>query len=153
MSGPRVALLPAGLPVLLEAVEAGGGTVADLGDADALVWTNPADPEGLRDALATASVRWVQLPFAGIESFVAAGVVDGSHTWTCTKGVYGHTTAEHALALMLAAARRIHVHAAAGRWEEVSNPFERPERTLRETTVLLVGTGGIGRALVGMVLP
>jgi phosphoglycerate dehydrogenase-like enzyme len=148
-----VALLPAALPVLEEAIAAGGGRVAGLGDADALVWTDPFDPHALRRALDGSRVRWVQLPFAGIEEFVAAGVVDGGRTWTCTKGVYGPTTAEHALALMLAAARRIHVHAAAARWEEVSNPFDRPERTLRGATVLLVGTGGIGRALAEMLHP
>ncbi|MFN2588800.1 MAG: NAD(P)-dependent oxidoreductase [Actinomycetota bacterium] len=149
----RVALCPAGLPVLEEAVTNGGGTLAPVEEADALVWTDPHDPEGLRDVLKRSPAAWVQLPFAGIEAFVAAGVVDGARTWTCTKGVYGRTTGEHALALMLAAARRLHVHARAAEWEETSSPFDRPERTLRGAAVLLVGTGGTGRALVEVLGP
>jgi phosphoglycerate dehydrogenase-like enzyme len=149
----RVALLPAGLPILEQAVVAGGGVLGSLAGANALVWTDPWDPEALRRALAGSRVEWVQLPFAGIEAFVEAGVIDDRRTWTCTKGVYGRTTAEHALALMLAAARRIHVHARAAEWEAATNPFARPERSLEGARVLLIGTGGIGSALVPMLAP
>ncbi|MDQ3916778.1 MAG: hydroxyacid dehydrogenase [Actinomycetota bacterium] len=149
----RVALWPAALPVLEEAVAAGGGAVAPVEEADALVWTDPWDPEGLRKTLDGSPISWVQLPFAGIEEFVAAGVIDPALTWTCTKGVYGRAAAEHALALMLAAARRLHVHARATQWEQVASPFDRAERTLDGARVLLVGTGGIGRALVEMLGP
>jgi phosphoglycerate dehydrogenase-like enzyme len=117
------------------------------------VWTDPWDPHALGRALDASRVEWVQLPFAGIDEFVAAGVVDPAFTWTCTKGAYGHATAEHALALMLAAARRLHVHARAAEWEPVANPFERPERRLHGAQVLLIGTGGIGAALVEMLRP
>jgi phosphoglycerate dehydrogenase-like enzyme len=139
--------------VLESAVAAGGGAVAELDDANALVWTDPFDPEALRAVLAGSRIDWVQLPFAGIESFVAAGVIDADRTWTCTKGVYGRTTAEHALALMLVAARRLHVHARASEWEAVADPFARSERSLAGARVLLIGTGGIGAALVGMLAP
>ncbi len=150
---PRVAILPAALPALEEAVTAGGATLSSLEEAGALVWTDPWDPAALRRALDGSKVAWVQLPFAGIEEFVAAGVIDPAFTWTCTKGVYGPATAEHALALMLAAGRRIHVHAAATEWEAAANPFDRSERTLRDAHVLLIGTGGIGAALVEMLRP
>lgn len=153
MTDPRVALLPAGLPILEEAVAAGGGVVSPLEDANALVWTDPWDPGALQRALEGSRIEWVQLPFAGIETFVAAGAVDRDRTWTCTKGVYGHTTAEHALTLMLAAARRLHVHARAAEWEAAENPFARPERSLDGGRVLLIGTGGIGSALVAMLRP
>ncbi|HEX2057462.1 MAG TPA: D-isomer specific 2-hydroxyacid dehydrogenase family protein [Actinomycetota bacterium] len=153
MTEPRVALLPAGLPILEQAIADGGGAVSAVAEANALVWTDPRDPEALRDALNGSDIAWVQLPFAGIEAFVAAGVVDGARTWTCTKGVYGRTTAEHALALMLAAARRIHVHSRAREWEGFDDPFARPERSLEGARVLLIGTGGIGSALVAMLGP
>lgn len=149
----RVAVCPGSLPVLDDAVVSGGGAVAAPEEADALVWTDPWDPEGLRKTLEGSRIAWVQLPFAGIEEFVTAGVVDDDHLWTCTKGVYGHTTAEHALALLLAAARRLHVHARATEWEQVADPLDRTERSLGGATVLLIGTGGIGRALVGMLGP
>ena len=153
MTKALVALLPAGLPILEQAIEGGGGAVAPLEEANALVWTDPWDPEALRRTLDGSRIGWVQLPFAGIEEFVAAGVIDSARTWTCTKGVYGHTTAEHALALLLTAARRIHVHARASEWEAAGDPFARPERSLEGARVLLIGTGGIGSALVDMLRP
>ena len=152
MSAPKVAIKPATTDQLEDAVRAGGGDpVDDAATADAIVWINPRDPEGLRQVLASSSATWIQLPFAGIESFVAAGVIDPERTWTCTKGVYGHACAEHAVALMLAAARRIHQHARDRKW--VEGGFGSPERRLAGTTAVIVGTGGIGSALVPMLAP
>jgi phosphoglycerate dehydrogenase-like enzyme len=129
----------------------GGGRLVPPAEADALVWTDPSDPEALRSVLRSSPVRWVQLPFAGIESFLDAGVVDDRRTWTCTKGAYGHAAAEHALALLLAAARRIHSHARSKSW--TPRRARSPERRLNDTTVLVVGTGGIGGALARMLVP
>ena len=152
MSTPKVAIVPASTDDLENAVRAGGGEPTDAAaDADALVWINPRDPDGLRDVLKGSPARWVQLPFAGIESFFAAGVIDPDRTWTCTKGVYGPACAEHALALMLAAARRIHEHLRKKKWRD--GGFGSPERRLEGDTVVIVGTGGIGSALVPMVEP
>jgi phosphoglycerate dehydrogenase-like enzyme len=129
----------------------GGGRLVPPAEADALVWTDPSDPEALRSVLRSSPVRWVQLPFAGIESFLDAGVVDDRRTWTCTKGAYGHAAAEHTLALLLAAARRIHSHARSRSW--TPRRARSPERRLNDTTVLVVGTGGIGGALARMLAP
>ncbi len=134
-----------------EAVERAGGVIAAPEEADGVVWVNPRDPHGLRDLLARSPARWAQLPFAGIESFFAAGVIDPSLTWTCAKGIYGPACAEHALALMLAGARRLAHHARARRWEEPG--FGSPERRLKDAVVLIVGLGGIGRALAEMARP
>jgi D-3-phosphoglycerate dehydrogenase len=151
VSAPRIAIAPSSDPGLEDAVEAGGGVVSDPAEADGLIWTSPGDPEGLEQALSESPARWVQLPFAGIESFFDAGVIDPGLTWTCTKGAYGPTTAEHALALMLAGARRIHVHVRQRIWRrEGPGP---PERTLDGAVVLIVGTGGIGAALTDMLRP
>jgi D-3-phosphoglycerate dehydrogenase len=148
---PRIAIAPAAIEPFESAVRAGGGELADPAEADGLIWVNPADPQGLKDALAGSPVRWVQLPFAGIESFVRAGVIDPALTWTCAKGTYGHACAEHALALMLTAARRIHRHVREKTW--IQPGLGSPERRLKGQTVLIVGTGGIGRALVPMLQP
>jgi phosphoglycerate dehydrogenase-like enzyme len=136
---------------LEKAVTEAGGIVASYTEADGLIWVNPLDPEGLRDRLAESPARWVQLPFAGIESFFAAGVIDPERVWTCAKGIYGPACAEHALALMLAGARRLQHHARARQWEQPG--FGSPERRLKERTVLIIGTGGIGSALVDMLGP
>lgn len=152
MSAPQISIQPAITDELRGAVESSGGRVVeDPAQADGIVWINPRDPEGLRSVLDASPARWIQLPFAGIESFVAAGVIDPERTWTCTKGVYGHACAEHALALMLAAARRIHEHVRTRAWRE--GGFGSPERMLAGATVVVVGTGGIGRALVPLIFP
>src|SRR4051812_5102330 len=109
--GPKIAIEPMAEQGLLDAVAGGGGTVVPPEEADAVVWTNPRDPDGLRELLTKSPATWVQLPFAGIESFFDAGVITSNHTWTCTKGVYGHSCAEHALTLMLAGARCLNLHA------------------------------------------
>ena len=153
MTVPGIALAPVALPPLEQAVEAGGGRVVEAAEADGLVWIDPRDPEGLSSILASADPRWVQLPFAGVESFFDAGVITDERVWTCTKGIYGPATAEHALALLLAAARRLHEHARARTWREGYAQLGQPERRLTGATVLIVGTGGIGRALTEMLRP
>ena len=69
MTPPRVAVGPQHASFATDAVAAGGGTLVDIGERpDALVWLDPADVQGLADQLASApDVRWVQLPFAGVE--------------------------------------------------------------------------------------
>jgi D-3-phosphoglycerate dehydrogenase len=132
-------------------VERAGGAPAKPDNADAIVWTDPADAAGLQRALAASPARWVQLPFAGIERFVAEGVVDGSRIWTCAKGIYGPAVAEQVVALLLAAARQIHRHVAVHEW--LPDSHEVRHRRLAGTTALVVGTGGIGRSLAGLLRP
>jgi D-3-phosphoglycerate dehydrogenase len=151
MDAPRVAVLPP-IPQIEQAVRAAGGAlVNEPAEAEAIVWMNPADPEGLRDALVKSSAKWVQLPFAGIEEFQAAGVIDPARTWTCAKGTYGPAVAEHALGLLLVAARMLHRHARQRSWMRRSE-FSSARR-LKGSTVLLVGTGGIAAALVEFLAP
>ena len=147
-----VAIAPVSEPGLDDAVTSSGGRLVDPDSAAGVIWTNPADPESLKELLASSPAEWVQLPFAGIESFVEAGALDPSRTWTCAKGIYGHACAEHALALMLAAARRIHYHVRERRWTGAPG-LGAPERRLKNATVLIVGTGGIGRSLRDMLVP
>ncbi len=151
MSKPSIGILPFAEDGLKRAVEEGGGSPVESADADALVWTNPGDPEGLKEALSTSPATWVQLPFAGIESFFEAGVVDDAHTWTCAKEAYGPACGEHALALTLAAARRMHVHLHADTWRTPG--LGSPERRLKGTTALVFGAGGIGRSFIEMAGP
>jgi phosphoglycerate dehydrogenase-like enzyme len=150
MGAPRVAVLPP-VPLIEDAVRAGGGVIAGPDEADAIVWMDPSSPQGLRDALASSPAKWVQLPFAGIEEFQAAGVIDPARAWTCAKGTYGPTVAEHALGLLLMAARLLHRHARTKGWMRRSD-FA-PARRLAGATVLLVGTRGIGAALADFLQP
>ena len=151
VTGPLIHIAPVSEPGLEDAVTRGGGRLASEADADGVIWINPRDPQGLKDLLGRSSATWVQLPFAGIESFVGAGVVDPSLTWTCAKGIYGPACAEHAVALMLAGSRRLAHHARERKWDEPG--LGSPERRLKDATLLIVGLGGIGRALADMVRP
>jgi D-3-phosphoglycerate dehydrogenase len=149
---PIVAVAPKGEGPFMEAVTAGGGQATGrLKGADALIWLDPDDPRGLKHAVNKHQPKWVQLPFAGIEKFVRKGAIDDGRVWTCAKGIYGSSTAEHALTLMLAASRRLHEHLLAQGWRR--GGFQTPERRLHGSTVLIVGTGGIGSALAPMLKP
>jgi phosphoglycerate dehydrogenase-like enzyme len=128
-----------------EAVERGGGRVsADPEEAEAIVWLGSAS--GLSEVL-YENVRWVQLPSAGVESWLESGVIDDRRVFTSAVGVYAGTVAEHALALMLAGARRLHECARATEWEE------RWGRLFAGSTVVILGAGGIGRALIQLLEP
>jgi phosphoglycerate dehydrogenase-like enzyme len=148
MARPRVAIVPRDKDDLHRDVAASGGQVVEPAEADAIIYTDARDPSALTQVLDESPARWIQLPFAGIEPFFDAGVVDSDHTWTCAKGIYGPSTAEHALTLMLAAARKIPHYARATAWVQLGG-----ERMLKEANVVLVGTGGIGRALLSMLRP
>ena len=151
MNEPRIHIAPVSEPGLEAAVIRGGGVLVPPAEAEGMIWVDPRAPEGLKELLSGSPARWVQLPFAGIESFFAAGVIDPALTWTCAKGIYGHACAEHALALMLAGSRRLAHHARARRWEEPG--LGSPERRLKDATLLIVGLGGIGAALAEMTAP
>ena len=111
MCPARVALAPEGVREwLVDAVVAGGGTLVAPSEADVLVWAEPAQPDALEQLLSSdgAPIRWVQLPWAGIEPYRDLLMSDAERTgriWTCAKGVYAEPVAEHALTLLLAGLR------------------------------------------------
>jgi phosphoglycerate dehydrogenase-like enzyme len=144
---PAVAVLPrAGY--LADAVTAGGGRVVDPADAAVLVWTDPADDAGLAAVLdGHPHLRWVQLPWAGIEPHLEVVRAHAERTWTCGKGVYAEPVAEHALALGLAGLRGLDRYARAGRWTVPRG------RNLLGARVTIVGGGGIAESLLRMLGP
>lgn len=136
------------LPVIVEAVEAGGGAVVGVDEADALIWTDPRDA-GLLDLVlagpAGDRLRWVQLPFAGVDAFLR--LIDAERVWTSTKGAYAEPVAEHALALALAGLRGLTARARADAWGEPAG------RRLMGGRVTIVGGGGIAAALIRLLAP
>ena len=143
----RVAVAPSRATHVVEAVELGGGSVVALTEEpEALVWMAPDDPAGLQEAVRSApSLRWVQLPFAGVERFT--DVLDPSLTWACAKGVYADPVAEHALALTLAGLRSLPERARARSWGEQA------ASTLYDAEVVVLGAGGITASLLGLLAP
>lgn len=146
MTGPRVFVGPDARPELVDAVRAGGGEPSPLADAEAIVYYGTDDPRELRD-LVHPGIRWVQLPHAGIEPWANAGLVTVDPVVTCASGSYGPAVAEHALALILAAARHLSEYARATSWGGNHT------RELAGSTVGIVGAGGIGGALVRLLAP
>ncbi len=147
---PIVAVAPASRPDMHDAftaaVVAGGAEVGDASRAEALVWADPARAAAFPEVIAGApGVRWVQLPYAGIEPF--ASHLDDRFVWTCGKGVYAAPVAEHALALLLAGFRHLVGYSRATRWEAPVG------RNLLGANVVVLGGGGITEHLVALLAP
>ncbi|WP_040795073.1 D-isomer specific 2-hydroxyacid dehydrogenase family protein [Nocardia higoensis] len=136
--------------VLEKAVADAGAKLVDIDAAAGLVWVG--GPEEFPETL-PESVRWVQLPAAGIEDWFARGVF-ARHPgvrFTSAAGAYSASVAEHALALLLAGVRHLPAHLRARSWRQ--QEFFPHVGTLRGATVAIVGAGGIGRALVPLLIP
>jgi phosphoglycerate dehydrogenase-like enzyme len=135
------------------AIEAGGGCAVAAADAategaEAIVWLSSSATGELAEALtATPTVRWVQLPFAGVEEMVAAGVVDRRRMWTCAKGSYAEPVAEHALGLALAGLRRLPERIRASSWGSPAGT------SLYDRDVTILGGGGITAELLRLLAP
>jgi phosphoglycerate dehydrogenase-like enzyme len=133
-------------PAVAEAITSAGAVLVDPDAAEALVWTDPTDAAGLSEVLGAAhGVRWVQLPFAGVDRF--AGLFDDGRTWTSTKGAYSEPVAEHALALGLAGLRQLPRRARATAWGDQAGV------RLAGSRVTVVGGGGITRSLLALLAP
>jgi len=135
----------------LRTIEEAGARLSEAADADGLLWLDWKDTDALgRTIAASPRLRWVQLPWAGVEHYVDAGVLRPDLVWTCAKGVYGPEVAEHALALALGLLRSLKVRALADRWEP--SAAEGPG-SLYGARVTIVGGGGIARALLEQLRP
>jgi phosphoglycerate dehydrogenase-like enzyme len=131
---------------MADAIHEGGGEVVDLVDAEALVWADSNAIDALGDALQDADrIRWVQLPFAGIERVVH--LIDSDRVWTCGKGVYADPCAELALTLALAGMRGLATFARASRWTKPRGA------NLYGAQVTILGGGGITEALLRLLKP
>lgn len=130
-----------------QAVVDAGGELVELGaEVEALIWTDYARPDLLKQTLdANPQLKWVQLPFAGVDAFT--DILDRDVTFTCAKGSFAEPVAEHALALTLALARKIPTRVVALAWGE------KFAFSLFGAKVLILGGGGIGEKLVELLVP
>ena len=126
---------------LEDAVIAGGGRIAAVDEATALVWADPTVPEQLPDYLERGpQVEWVGLPFAGIEPYVP--YLDHDRVWTCARGVYARPVAEHVLTLGLAGLRSVVHYARTPHWSAHAG------RNLIDGEIVVFGAGGITTELL-----
>jgi phosphoglycerate dehydrogenase-like enzyme len=133
---------------VIDAVVDGGGAVVDAADAEAIVWTAHDDPAGLGALLDEhPTLRWVQLPWAGVEPYADVIAAHGDRVWTSGKGVYAEPVAELALTLLLAGFRGLDSYARATTWEGPTG------RNLLGARVVVAGAGGITESLVRLLAP
>lgn len=143
----KIALEPRQLPAYAEAItEAGGELVPLTADVEALVWTDYARPDLLRETLsANPQLKWVQLPFAGVDAF--QDLLSYPVTFTSAKRSYSEPVAEHALMLCMALGRVIKRRSLAKSWGK------KHADSLYDANVLIVGGGGIAQELVKLLAP
>src|SRR5262249_27103720 len=112
MPAPSIHVGPEPQDHLVAAVEAGGGRLVALDEADGVIWAGgpdfPTFPE---------RVRWVQLPAAGVESWMDAVQAQPRIQFTSAAGAYATQVAEQALALLLAGVRGIVGYARTKTWD------------------------------------
>ena len=97
-------------------------------------------PELLKKAV--PSLEWVHASGAGIEEFLFPEFVKSPIRFTNGKIIQGPEVSDHAVALLLALTRNIHLVLT----EKGSRPMPRPIE-LRKKTALIYGGGGIGTLL------
>jgi phosphoglycerate dehydrogenase-like enzyme len=146
---PAIAIAPRAAGWVTAAVRRGGGEPVGLDESPAgLVWTDGAAVEELRAVLHShPGISWVQLPAAGVEPMVEAGVIDRSRQWSSAKGAYAEPVAEHAFALLLAGLRRLPERARARSWGEPAG------ESLFDQPLTVVGAGGIATVLLRLLEP
>ena len=131
---------------LVDAVKRAGGTLVALDQADALIWADPKAAASYPEVIAAAPrVRWIQLPWAGIEPFAAH--LDPDHLWTCGKGVYAQECAEWIMTALLAGFRDIPRYARATGW------LDQQGRNLLGSRLTLLGAGGITESFLRLIEP
>ncbi|KAK3315873.1 hypothetical protein B0H66DRAFT_272791 [Apodospora peruviana] len=144
-----------GFPLTLHAYDVKTPIPDDLIDAEVLVtWANAAS--NLKDAAGRMkNLRWIQSLAAGPNDVLSAGFDASKITITTGSGLHDRTVAEHALGLLLNAARRffeMRDYQLQGKWPgHLGGP--QPDRpagkftTLRDARVLIWGFGNIAKTL------
>lgn len=130
--------------IMVAAVEEAGGTVVPIEQASALMFADPMAADAFRGILDPApNVEWVQLPYAGIETF--SHNLDTDRIWTCGKGVYAAPVAEWILTALLASFRAIPRYVKATSWQSQEG------RDLRGAKLAVLGGGGITDAFMELI--
>ena len=147
MVANRIAIEPLSAPSLEAAIRVAGAQPCRLDSSvSGLVWNDYSRPQLLSDTLAAnPQLEWVQLPYAGVDAF--ADIIARPIRFTSAKGAYAEPVAEHALALCLALGRAIPQRVRAREWGE------KFAASLYDSTVLVIGAGGIAQEFLRLVQP
>lgn len=145
-----IAVEPASRPemhaAMAAAVEASGGTVVPIEAASALMFADPYAADDFPAILARGpEVEWIQLPYAGIETF--GHHLDTDHLWTCGKGAYAEPVAEWIMTALLTAFRAIPRYVRATSWQSQEG------KDLRGAKLTILGAGGITDTFMNLIEP
>lgn len=146
---PSVHVGPNSDPDLIAAISQLPISLIEREDAEIVIWLG-SDPEQLRTQL-SEKTKWVQLRPAGVEQWIDSGLLDSSRYWTSAAGAYSETVAEHAIALLLAGVRGLPAIIRKRSWDR-KNAFA-TVGGLHGTRVAVIGTGGVGSAIIQRLLP
>ena len=143
----KIALEPRQFPAYAQAIQDAGGEVVQMAsDVEALVWTDYSQPQALEQMLLeNPQLKWVQLPFAGVDAF--SETIKHDLVFTSAKRSYSEPVAEHALMLSMALGRVIKRRVLASSWGK------KHADSLYDNRVLIVGGGGIAQELVRLLEP
>lgn len=147
MTNNLIALEPKRFDSYVAAIEAAGGQLSELGhQVEALIWTDYSKPDLLAQTIReNPQLRWVQLPFAGVDAF--ADLLHLPVTFTSAKRSYSEPVAEHALMLAMALGRILPKRVKALSWGK------KHADSLYDEEVVIVGGGGIAQELVRLLVP
>lgn len=131
---------------MVAAVEEAGGTVVAPEQASALMFADPFAADEFPGILSRGpEVEWIQLPYAGIETF--GHHLDSDHQWTCGKGAYAAPVAEWIMTALLTAFRAIPRYVRATSWQSQEG------KDLRGAKLTILGAGGITDAFMTLIEP
>jgi phosphoglycerate dehydrogenase-like enzyme len=149
----RIWLSPEAPDAIAAAVRRSGGEIVPAGEANVVLWYGyeHLKPEQvpLARSLLRDAVAWVQLDSAGVEPWFEHGLVDAVRVWTSAAGAYAVAVAEHIVALLLAAAKRLPECARATTWLKPGLEG----LALAGSTIGIVGAGAIGRETIRRLEP
>lgn len=95
------------------------------------------------------NLKWLQLNSAGAGSYCKKGILSDNTLLTNATGAYGTAVSEHIMALLLAMMKRLYQY-----YEQKESCIWKDRgtvKTIKNSVVLIVGFGDIGRTFAGMV--
>lgn len=146
----ELALLPEPTERFLAAASATSATIGPLSERTrGVLWLSPEHADELARVLDEyPAIGWVQLPWAGVDTFREVMAAHPNILWTSAKGAFAQPVAEHALVLTLALLRILPERLATLRWTAREGG-----RSLFGLTVCIVGAGGIATQLIRLLEP
>ncbi|MBT8239692.1 MAG: hydroxyacid dehydrogenase [Acidimicrobiia bacterium] len=130
---------------LTEAVVSGGADLSSAEEAEVLVWADPARPNELSGYLdRMRQIKWVALPYAGIEPYIDTIRSRPELLWTCARDVYSRPVAEHAITLATAGLRQVVEYAQETSWTAQRGTM------LVDGRLTILGGGGIATSIISL---